>query len=67
LSHNGIPAFGNVEYAVYHATNRNGGDGSGCDGDQSISSGDGYEVGFARDLRHDAIFTETRPATAGPP
>jgi hypothetical protein len=65
LSHNGIPAFGNAEYAVYHLSNRNGGNGSGWDGDQSISDGDGYEVAFAPDLRHDAIFTENAPGNGG--
>jgi hypothetical protein len=65
LSHNGIPAFGNAEYAVYHSSNRNDGDGSGWDGDQSISDGDGYEVAYAPDLRHDAIFTDDAPGNGG--
>lgn len=65
LSHNGVPAFGNAEYAVYHLSNRNGGNGSGWDGDHSIADGDGYEVAFARDLRHDAIFTDDAPGNGG--
>jgi PKD repeat protein len=65
LTHNGPPAFGNAEYAVYHASNRNGGNGSGWAGDASIPDGYGFEVSFARDLRHDAIFTENAADNGG--
>ena len=65
LTHNGIPAWGNAEYAVYKSTNRNAGDGLGWGEDAAIPDGWGFEVAFARTVGTVALFLDDSANNGG--
>jgi len=65
LTHNGTPVWGNAQYAVYHSSNRNGGDGSGFSGDTGIPDGWDFEVAFNRTVSVIALFLDDAGDSGG--
>lgn len=58
LSHNGIPIWGNDDYAVYNAANQDSGDGRGWVNDTAIPDGWDYQAFFSPDLAILGLFLD---------
>jgi chitodextrinase len=58
LTHNGIPIWGNSEYAIYNAANQNDGEGSGWADDDAINDGWDFQTVFDPDLSELAVFLD---------
>lgn len=65
LTHNGASVWGNAEYAIYHASNSNDGDGSGWGNDSAIPDGWGFQATYSPDVQYVALFLDDTADNGG--